>query len=73
MNSKALRSTANKDIAKRIIQFIDPKNIVNNPRRISRGSYDFLEKINRKFSLRNENGESKEGIKDITKDDLQQQ
>jgi hypothetical protein len=35
MNNKALRSTVNSTAAKRIIQFIDPKNILNNPRGLS--------------------------------------
>lgn len=66
MNSKALRSTANKNIAKRIVEFMDPKNIVDNPRRVSKGNFAFLETINRKFSL---NNETKDGAKDATKDD----
>ena len=83
MNSKALRSTTNKNIARRIAEFMDPKNIVNNPRRISRGNYDFLEKLNRKFSMSENNNndnnnninnnESKDGIKEGLKEDQQQQ
>jgi hypothetical protein len=56
INNKALRSTANNTAAKRIIQFIDPKNILNNPRRLSSGpgtgaaAYSMLKVLSRRFS-----------------------
>lgn len=49
-NNKALRATANKTAAKRIMQFIDPKNIVNNPRRISGGGFSLLTSLQRRLS-----------------------
>jgi hypothetical protein len=56
MNNKALRTTANRTAAKRIIQFINPKNIVNNPRRISGGGFSIFTSLNRRFSKTNATG-----------------
>jgi hypothetical protein len=50
MNNRALRSTANQISAKRIINFMNPKNIVNNPRRVSGGGFFLFTSMTRRLS-----------------------